>query len=185
MLSGPQIFSGYYKDEAATRESLTDDGWLMTGDIGKLDEEGFLFITGRKKEFIKTSTGKKIAPLYLENLCKRNHLISNVMVYGDNKNYLVALITLNQVEMVAYAQSRRIAYKEYAQLTQSKEIREIVEKIVQEVNQKVSTTEQIKKYTILSKDFSIEANEITPTGKVKRNVVSEKFKSLIEGMYAQ
>jgi len=99
LFKGPLLFSGYYKDEAATNEAIDSDGWFHTGDIGKIDEDGFLFITGRKKEFIKTSTGKKISPLLLENLCKRNHVISNVMVFGDFKKYLTALITLNPDEL--------------------------------------------------------------------------------------
>lgn len=183
LLQGPQMFSGYYKDEQETRQMIDSDGWLHTGDIGKLDEEGFLFITGRKKEFIKTSTGKKIAPLYIENLVKRNHLISNVMVYGDNKKYLTALITLNAMELTAYAQVNNIAFGHYLELTQSQEVRDIVAKVIAEVNAKVSRTEQIKKYTILERDFLIEQNEITPTGKVKRKIVSEKYREIIEKMY--
>jgi long-chain acyl-CoA synthetase len=185
LLHGQQMFSGYLNDEAATREMIAPDGWLHTGDIGRLDDEGFLFITGRKKEFIKTSTGKKIAPLYIENLCKRNHLISNVMVYGDNKSYLVALITLNPVELLNYARVKNIAYRDYIELTQHEEIRKIVAAAIEEANSKVSTTEQVKKYTILDRDFAIEENEITPTGKVKRNVVTAKFRDVIEKMYAQ
>ncbi len=185
LLRGPQMFSGYYQDEKATQETIQKDGWLQTGDIGKLDEEGFLSITGRKKEFIKTSTGKKIAPLYIENLCKRNHLISNVMVYGDNKKYLTALITLNLLELKSYADHNNIAYKKASELPQSPEIKKIIEQSISEMNEKVSRTEQIKRFSILEKDFSLEENEITPTGKVKRKVVSENYQDVIEGMYSE
>ncbi len=183
LLRGPQMFSGYYGDAVATSEMIDENLWLHTGDIGKLDEDGFLYITGRKKEFIKTSTGKKIAPLYIENLCKRNHLIGNVMVYGDFRKYLTALITLNPLELMSYSQVHKIEFTNYAALTQHPEIRKMIEIAINEVNSKVSTTEQIKKYTILDHDFSIEGDEITPTGKVKRKVVSEKYKDIFEAMY--
>ena len=182
LLKGPQMFSGYYHDQKATDETIDKEGWLHTGDIGKLDEDGFLFITGRKKEFIKTSTGKKIAPLYIENLCKRNHLISNIMVYGDNKNYLTALITLNEMELQAYATFHKLENRD--NLAKHPKIIDLVEKAIADANEKVSRTEQIKKYTILPRDFSIEENEITPTGKVKRKVVTEKYQDVIESMYS-
>ncbi|BBM85423.1 AMP-dependent synthetase/ligase [Candidatus Uabimicrobium amorphum] len=183
LLKGPQMFTGYYNDEKATKEVIDDDGWLHTGDIGKLDEDNFLYITGRKKEFIKTSTGKKIAPLYIENLCKRNHLLSNIMVYGDNKKYLTALITLNEVELRSYAKVHNLEFDSYADLTKHPKIQEIVAEVIAEVNAQVSRTEQIKKYTVLEKDFSIEGDEITPTGKVKRRIVNKKYHDVIESMY--
>jgi long-chain acyl-CoA synthetase len=183
LLRGPQMFSGYYKDEAATREVIDADGWLYTGDIGRLDEDGFLFITGRKKEFIKTSTGKKIAPLGIENLCKRNHLISNVMVCGDNRNYLTALITLNALELQAYAAALALPDREVAALSKNPAIHQLLQKTVDEVNRQVSRTEQIKRFTVLEQDFSVERYEITPTGKVKRNVVAERYREQIDAMY--
>lgn len=185
LASGPLLFSGYYKDDKETQETIDSQGWLHTGDIGKLDEEGFLFITGRKKEFIKTSTGKKIAPLLIENLCKRNHLISNVMVYGDNKKYLTALITLNPLELIGYAKAHGLSYASYAALTRHPHIAEIVSNIIQQVNDQVSSTEQIKKYHVLDRDFTVEDNEITPTGKIKRNVLSQKFQDVLESMYTK
>lgn len=183
LLSGRQMFSGYYKDEEASKEMIDDHGWLHTGDIGRVDSDGFLFITGRKKEFIKTSTGKKIAPLYIENLCKRNHLMGNVVVYGDNKKYLVALITINPLEVIEYARVHQLETLDYQALTKHPAIRQIIDAAIADVNTKVSTTEQIKRYAILEKDFSVESNEITPTGKVKRKVVCEKYHDLIESLY--
>ena len=183
LLKGPQMFSGYFHDEKATKEVINEDGWLHTGDIGKIDADGFLYITGRKKEFIKTSTGKKIAPLYIENLCKRNHLISNVMVYGDNKKYITALITLNQPELINYAKIHHIDYDSYRELTKNEKIQSLVAEAITAVNEQVSRTEQIKKYTVLERDFLIEEDEITPTGKVKRRIVHVKYKDVIESMY--
>lgn len=184
LFKGPLLFSGYYKDEAATNEAIDSDGWFHTGDIGKIDEDGFLFITGRKKEFIKTSTGKKISPLLLENLCKRNHVISNVMVFGDFKKYLTALITLNPDELKGYAKVNQIEYNTYEALTQHPEIIKMIESIVQSVNAQVSRTEQIKKFKVLTRDFSVDQEEITPTGKVKRKIVTARFKDVIDTMYA-
>jgi long-chain acyl-CoA synthetase len=184
LLRGHLMFSGYYRDEKETAEVIDSDGWLHSGDIGRLDTEGFLFITGRKKEFIKTSTGKKIAPLAIENLCKRHHLISNVMVYGDNRNYLTALITLNPLELCAFAKRAGISLTSYAALTALPQVRQVVESAIAAANQQVSSTEQIKKFTILEQDFSIEASEITPTGKVKRQVVTEKYHTVIAAMYS-
>ena len=184
LLKGPQMFSGYYQDERATKEAIDTDGWLHTGDIGRLDNEGFLYITGRKKEFIKTSTGKKISPLAIENLCKRNHLISNVMVYGDNKKYLSALISLNAAELVAYAEQQHFHYEQNADLSQHAGIKVLVQSLIDEVNQRVSSTEQIRKYIILEQDFSIERNEITPTGKLKRQQVAKSYAALFESMYS-
>lgn len=184
LLSGPQMFSGYLHDEAATAEVLKD-GWLHTGDIGKLDAEGFLYITGRKKEFIKTSTGKKIAPLAIENLCKRNHLISNVMVYGDNKKYLVALFTLNALELHGFAAVHKLEERDPAALSRHPAVQAAIEETVRFVNTQVSSTEQIKRHAILEADFTVEAYEITPTGKVKRNVVAERYRDRIESLYAE
>lgn len=183
LLSGAQMFSGYYKDEVATKEMIDENGWLHTGDIGRVDSDGFLFITGRKKEFIKTSTGKKIAPLYIENLCKRNHLISNVLVYGDNKNYLVALVTLNPLELLEYARVHQLGQSDYKALTQHSAMKKLIDEAITWVNSQVSTTEQIKRYAILEQDFSVEGNEITPTGKVKRKVVVDKYFDLIQSLY--
>ena len=184
LLRGPQMFSGYLNDAAATEE-VVKDGWLHTGDIGRLDEDGFLYITGRKKEFIKTSTGKKIAPLAIENLCKRNHLISNVMVYGDNRKYLVALFTLNALELLGFAAARKIEERNPAALARHPAVQAAIEETVAFVNTQVSRTEQIKRHAILEADFSIEAYEITPTGKVKRNVVAERYRDRIESLYAE
>lgn len=183
LLKGPQMFSGYYQDDEATREAIDLEGWLHTGDIGRVDRDGFLYITGRKKEFIKTSTGKKISPLAIENLCKRNHLISNVMVYGDNKKYLSALITLNAPELVAYAEQHHFHYEKTADLTQHPQIKEMIATLIDGVNQRLSRTEQIRKYIILEQDFIIERNEITPTGKIKRQEVSKLYAALFESMY--
>jgi long-chain acyl-CoA synthetase len=136
------------------------DGWLLTGDLGEVDEDGFLRIIGRKKELIVTSTGKKIAPALLENMLKESHLISQAMVYGEGRSYLVALITLNDAAE-----------------------RETVQAIIDNVNRRVSSTESIKRFAILERDFEIARDEITPTGKLKRDVVTNRFRDVIEELY--
>jgi long-chain acyl-CoA synthetase len=176
------LFSGYYKEPEKTAEMFRD-GWLLTGDLGEMDEQGFLKITGRKKELIVTSTGKNIAPLLLENLIKEHPLISHAMVYGDGKSYLVALITLNQVELEEFARAGNISYETYAALTKHKEIIALVQQIIDGVNSKVSSTESIKNFHILDKDLSLNADEVTPTMKVKRNVVAARYKTLLQALY--
>jgi long-chain acyl-CoA synthetase len=182
LVQSHMMFSGYYKEPEKTAEVFRD-GWLLTGDIGELDEEGFLRITGRKKELIITSTGKNVAPALIENLLKEDPIISHAMAYGDGKSYLVALITLNQAETEAYAHNHAIEYRDFADLICKKEIVARVEKIVEGVNLRVSSTEAIKKFVILDHDLSIEADEVTPTMKVKRNVVARRYGDLLEGMY--
>ncbi len=182
LVRSDMMFSGYYKEPEKTAEMFRD-GWLLTGDLGALDKRGFLKITGRKKEIIVTSTGKNVAPLLLENMLKEHPLISQAMVYGDGKSYLVALITLNQIEVEEYARSRGIAYSTYAALTRNGEIRSLIEKQVADVNARVSSTEAIKRFTILERDFSIEADEITPTMKIKRKVIAGRFRGLLQSLY--
>jgi long-chain acyl-CoA synthetase len=177
------MFDGYYKEPEKTAE-IFRDGWLLTGDLGEMDADGFLSITGRKKELIITSTGKNIAPALIENLLKEHHLISHAMIYGDGKNYLVALITLNPVETEAYARAHHISHGDFADLTRAPEINGLVQEIIQGVNAKVSSTEAVRKFAILDRDLSIEAEEVTPTMKLKRNVLTERYGALLEGLYS-
>jgi long-chain acyl-CoA synthetase len=176
------MFSGYYKEPLKTAEVMRD-GWLLTGDIGEMDADGFLKITGRKKELIVMSTGKNIAPALIENLLKEHHLISNALVYGEGKSYLVALLTLNPLEAEEHARARGIEYEDFADLTRQPEIVSLVQEIVSTVNARVSSSEAIKKFVILERDLQVEADEVTPTMKVKRNVVGERFGELLQSLY--
>jgi len=177
------MFSGYYKEPEKTAEVMRG-GWLLTGDLGEMDDEGFLKITGRKKELIVMSTGKNVAPALIENLVKEHHLISHALVYGDNRSYLVALITLNPVEADEYARARGILYKDFAELTRSPEIGALVQEIVDRVNARVSSSEAIKKFVVLDHDLQMEADEVTPTMKIKRERVIERYEELLNGLYA-
>ena len=159
------IFAGYYKDEEATREILPGDGWLRSGDVGNLDEDGFLTITDRKKDILVTAGGKNVAPQNLENALKTHSIISQALVVGDRRPYVGALITL--VEDVSH-----------------KDAEAEVQRAVDEVNGDLSRFEQIKRFTILPRDFTAEDGEVTPTLKLKRRVCQEHFAAEIEALYS-
>jgi long-chain acyl-CoA synthetase len=180
LLKGPNIFQGYYKNEEATDETLVD-GWLHTGDLGSIDDDGYVFITGRKKDIIITAGGKNITPANLENGLKQNRWISQAVVVGDRRPYLIALITLDPEEAPAFASEHGL---EVEDLPESEEMRAEVQKVVDQVNSEVGPVEQIKRFTILPEDLSQESGELTPTLKVKRNVVHERHDDAIEQLYA-
>lgn len=182
LVRSEMMFSGYYKEPEKTAEVMRD-GWLLTGDLGEMDEDGFLKITGRKKELIVLSTGKNIAPALIENLLKEHHLISHAMVYGEGKSYLVALITLNPLEAQEHARARGLEHEDFASLTRHTQITTLVQEIVDRANARVSSSEAIKKFVILDHDLQIEADEVTPTMKLKRNIVTERYAEIIQSMY--
>jgi long-chain acyl-CoA synthetase len=179
LVRGPNIFQGYYKNPDATSETLID-GWLHTGDLGKIDEDGFIYIVGRKKDIIITAGGKNITPANLENGLKQNRWISQAVVVGDRRPFLVALITLDPEEAPAFAAEHGL---EADQVAGSEQMRAEVQTAVDEVNSKVGPVEQIKYFEILPHDLTQETGELTPTLKVKRNVVNEKFADVVDRMY--
>ena len=181
MVRSEMMFSGYYKAPEQTAEMLRD-GWLLTGDIGELDEDGFLKITGRKKELIVTSNGKKVSPALIENMLKEHHLISHALVYGEGKSYLVALITLNPAETAEFLRAHEVAAGA-ENLARSESMHKLVQEMIDAVNARVSSSESIKKFAILEHDFEIEKDEVTPTGKLKREVVTAHHRDLIESLY--
>lgn len=181
MVRSEMMFSGYYRAPEQTAEMFRDS-WLLTGDIGELDDDGFLKITGRKKELIVTSTGKKISPALIENMLKEHHLISHALVYGEGRSYLVALITLNPAEAAEFARAHNIA-GDCNNLTGSESLLHAVQQMIEEVNARVSTSESIKKFAIVERDFEIEKDEVTPTGKLKREVVTAHYRELIDSLY--
>jgi long-chain acyl-CoA synthetase len=183
LIKGPNIFQGYYKNEDATKEAL-EDGWLHTGDLGRLDDDGFLYITGRKKDIIITAGGKNITPANLENGLKQNRWISQAVVIGDRRPYLVALVTLDPEEAPALAEQLGIEDADPAALSQNEKVREEIQKAVDDVNSHVGPVEQIKRFEILDHDLSQETGELTPTLKVKRNVVHEKFADVVDRIYS-
>ncbi len=181
LVRGPNVFLGYFKDPAATAEALRD-GWLCSGDLGRLDEDGFLYITGRKKELLITSNGKNVAPNNLESRLKNAALIAEAVVVGDRRHYLTALVTLDpEVAGRLAAEHRLDGDRGHDQpLFQEK-----VQEVVDEVNRGFSRAENIRKFRILPGSLTIAAGELTPTLKVRRQVVYEKYSGLIDEMYAE
>jgi long-chain acyl-CoA synthetase len=181
---GPNVATrGYFKQPAATAEVFEPDGWFHTGDVGHLDDEGFLYITDRKKDLIVTAGGMNIAPQNIENLLKADPFISQVLVYGDRKPYPVALVTLNPEELAKFAREQGVLATEPALLVRHPKIVERVGRTVEEKNTHLQSYAKVKKFTVLPDDFTQDAGELTPTLKVKRKVVSEKYRDLIEELY--
>jgi long-chain acyl-CoA synthetase len=183
LIKGPNIFQGYYKNEQATQETL-DARWLHTGDLGRLDEDGFLYITGRKKDIIITAGGKNITPANLENGLKQGRWISHAVVVGDRRPYLIALLTLDPEEAPALAQQLGLEGLDVEAMASDERVRAEIQRAVDEVNSHVGPVEQIKRYEILPRDLSHEGGELTPTLKVKRNVVHDKYAGVIDEVYA-
>jgi long-chain acyl-CoA synthetase len=179
LLRGANIFQGYYKNADATAETLVD-GWLHTGDLGRIDDDGFIFIVGRKKDIIITAGGKNITPANLENGLKQNRWISQAVVIGDRRPYLVALVTIDPDEIPAFAAQHGL---EPDQVPSSDQMRAAVQETVDAVNSAVGPVEQVKYFEILPHDLTQETGELTPTLKVKRNVVNDKFASVVDGIY--
>lgn len=182
LVRGDNVFKGYFNDDENTRRTLID-GWLYTGDLGEMKDDGSLQITGRKKDLIITSGGKNISPQYIENLLKFSPYIVDAVVIGDGKKYLTAIIIVDEDNVVKYAQDNRIPFTTYANLTRSKEIVQLIEDEVRKVNLRISRVEQIKKFAIIDKMLDQEDDELTPTMKVKRKKISEIYKDIIESMY--
>jgi long-chain acyl-CoA synthetase len=182
LVKGPNVFQGYHKNEEATREAIVD-GWLHTGDIGEIESDGFIKITGRKKDIIITAGGKNITPANLEAEIKQHPLVSQTVVVGDRRPYLVALVTLDPEEAVAYANEHGLP-ADPAQLATNPDVRASIEAHVEKINQNFARVEQVKKIAILPNDLSQESGELTPTLKVKRAVVAQKHEGEIEALYA-
>ncbi|MDP2712452.1 MAG: long-chain fatty acid--CoA ligase [Solirubrobacteraceae bacterium] len=185
LMRGPNVFKGYYNDEQATRATLDADGWLHSGDLGELDGDGYLTITGRKKDLIITSSGKNISPSNVENALKLSRWISQAIVFGDRKPYLTALLTIDPDECKALAEQVGAASDEPAALARDPAVRAELQLAVDDANRKFARIEQVKRFTVLERDLSQEHEELTPTLKVKRNVVYERYADDFAALYAQ
>jgi long-chain acyl-CoA synthetase len=176
------IFKGYYRDEENTRMTL-HDGWIHTGDVGEVDEEGYLKITDRKKDLIITAGGKNIAPQYIENMLKFSPYINDAVVIGDGRKYLSAMIVIDEENVTKFALDNKVSFTTFASLTRSEEVLKLIQEEVNKVNAQLARVENIRKFRILDKKLYTEDGEVTPTMKVKRKAINEQYRELIESMY--
>ncbi|HST80616.1 MAG TPA: AMP-dependent synthetase/ligase [Kineosporiaceae bacterium] len=181
MMRGPHIFAGYWDNPEATREVLVD-GWLSTGDLGAIDEAGFVTITGRKKDIIITAGGKNITPANIENDLRQSPWISQVLLYGDRRPFLVALITLDPDQIVPWARAQGLP-ADIAGLQAHPSVRELIQGMVDQANARYARVEQIKRFAVLERDFTVETGELTPTLKMKRRVVEQNYTGVLERLY--
>jgi long-chain acyl-CoA synthetase len=180
---GPNVMKGYYKNEEETRETIDEEGWLHTGDIGYLDKDGYLYITDRKKNIIVTSGGKNIAPQPIENLFITSKYIEQSVVLGDKRKYCTAFIVPNMDNLKLFAEKGELSYTDEDDLLNKSEVYSLIRKEIDSVSVDLASYETIKEFKLLKDPFTIESGELTPTMKVKRNVVEQKYGNLIEAMY--
>jgi len=185
LLRGPHVMAGYHNLPDETAQTLTDDGWLRTGDKGAIDAEGFLTITGRIKDLFKTSGGKYIAPSAIESKFKAVcPYASQFLVFGSERNYCIALITLDPDAMTGWAAENDMAGASYTEIVGSDKVKAMVGGYVDDLNSRLNRWETIKKWELLDHDLTVESGELTPSMKVKRNVVEENHKQRIDALYA-
>jgi long-chain acyl-CoA synthetase len=183
LCKGPNLMMGYFKDPEATRETFAPGGWLKTGDIGKLDHEGYLYITDRKKDIIITSGGKNVAPAKIEGMLKNTSLVDHALIVGDQRKFLTALIVPNPMGIETLAKKERI-HQKLPSLYSHPLIQKAIHECVQKVNRELASYEQIKRYRIITQPFDIESGDLTPTLKIKKRQVMQKYAHLIEEMYS-
>ena len=176
------IFQGYFKEPEATAQAM-EGGWFHTGDVGEVDEEGYLKITDRKKDLIITAGGKNVAPQYIENLLKYSPYITDAVVIGDKRKFITALIVIDEENVVKYAQDHKVQYTTFASLTRTEEVIKLITDEVNKVNKQIARVENIRKLRLLDKKLYTEDGEVTPTMKVKRKAIAEQYKDIIEEMY--
>ncbi len=182
LVRGPNVMQGYWEKPEATAEALDEDGWMHTGDVGKLDSDGFLYITDRKKELFKTAYGKYIAPAHLDNLLKRNAIVDQALIIGEKRKYVSALISPNQEELEAWAKKNDVTFRDVSELVARDDIQTMFEQAVEDANEELARYEQIKRFDVLDKPFEV-GEELTPTMKVKRRVVEDNYAKRIKALY--
>jgi len=182
---GPHVMLGYFKDEAATREVIDAEGWFATGDIGHLDAEGYLSITDRKKNILVTSGGKNVAPQPMENVLVTSKWIEQIVVIGDRRKFVSALIVPAFANLEAWAKEQNLTYQDREELIKLPQVTELYDRVIEEAMEGFAQFEKIKRYILLPREFSIENDELTPSLKVKRNVVEKRYAHLIESIYQE
>jgi long-chain acyl-CoA synthetase len=183
LVRGPNVFMGYLNLPEKTAETLDADGWLHTGDVGVVDEEGFFRITDRMKDIIITAGGKNITPSELENELKFSPYVTDAVVIGDKRPYLTLIVMIDQENVEKYAQDNDVPFSNYASLTHSAEVQSLIQAELDRVNKKFARVEQIKKFWLLDTQLSAEDEELTPTMKLKRKLIEKKYAPQIEAMY--
>jgi long-chain acyl-CoA synthetase len=183
LVRGPNVFMGYLNLPEKTAETIDADGWLHTGDVGVVDEEGFFRITDRMKDIIITAGGKNITPSELENELKFSPYITDAVVIGDKRPYLTVIIMIDQENVEKFAQDNDVPFSNYASLTRSAEVQDLIQNELERVNKKFARVEQIKKFWLLETQLTAEDEELTPTMKLKRKLVQQKYAPQIEAMY--
>jgi long-chain acyl-CoA synthetase len=183
LVRSPAVMMGYFKEDTATRETLEEDGWLHTGDVGEFDAHGRLRITDRKKDLIITAGGKNVAPQYIESKLRLSPYVHDAVVIGDGRKYITALIILDEDNLVEWAQQNRVPFGAYAELARSPEVEKLVHQEVDKVNEGLTHVEAVKKFRILERRLDKDEGELTPTLKVRRKIIEEKYADLIESMY--
>jgi long-chain acyl-CoA synthetase len=184
---GPHVFEGYFKKDEETREAFTDDSggrWFKTGDIGHLDKDGFLFITDRKKDLIKTSAGKYVAPQMIEGLLNQSEFIEQTVIIGDKRKYVSALIVPDFERLRAWAKQEGIDATDREQLIEDRRVVDLYKAELNRLTRTLADYEKVKRTALLAREFTIDSGELTPTLKVRRRVVEEKHRELIESLYA-
>jgi long-chain acyl-CoA synthetase len=184
LLSGPHVFLGYYRNPEKTAETVID-GWLHTGDVGVLDEDGFLTITDRMKDIIITAGGKNVTPSAIENQLKFSPFISDAVVIGDRRKYLSCLVMIDHETVAQFAQERSVPFTNFASLCRAKEVQDLIWAEIEQVNRQLARVETIKRFCLIEQILTPEDEELTPTMKLKRSFVNRKYKDVIEGMYRE
>jgi long-chain acyl-CoA synthetase len=185
LVKGDTVMKGYYNRPEENEQSFTPDGWFRTGDIGHIDPDGFLVITDRKKELIKTSGGKYIAPQQLESLIKSSRFVSQVVVVGDGRKFASALIVPNFELLASYARLKGVEHKDAADLTGHPKILDLIQRQVDKYTADVARFERVKKVALLDRELTVESGELTPTLKPRRSVIEKKYAPTIEALYAE
>jgi long-chain acyl-CoA synthetase len=185
LIRGPNVFMGYLNQPEKTAETIDADGWLHTGDVGTVDDEGFFRITDRMKDIIITAGGKNITPSEFENELKFSPYVTDAVVIGDKRAYLTALIMIDQENVEKFAQDHDVPFSNYASLTRAKEVRDLIQREIDKVNHKFARVEQVKAFRLLENQLSADDEELTPTMKLKRRLVQQKYAELIESMYTK
>jgi long-chain acyl-CoA synthetase len=184
LVRGPVNTPGYFRQEEATRELIDQDGWLHTGDVGELDEDGYLRIVDRKKELIITSSGKNVSPANIESLLKEHPLVGQALAYGDNRPYVVALVVLDHEMLPAWAARNGLVGTDAGDLAADDKVLEAVRQAVDAANQRLARAEQVKRFELLPVEWTAESEELTPTLKLRRRIIHAKYAEHIEALYA-